>query len=175
LVKPGATPDEDQVVDAVRYEAAAPWPPAANGGGAALQLVDPSQDDSRVSNWSDGSGWRYYSATASPGLGGTSFAITLDLAGDFYIDEITLVTGAVANVGANILQNGVIHVLVEASVNGGATAGQTVQILLGDAATGSPTFDNQAANSSANEVRTVSASSVNGLREIFGTMAPSAG
>ena len=50
----------------------------------------------------------------------------------------------------------------------GATAGQTVQILLGDAATGSPSFDNQAANTSANEVRTVSASSVNGLREARG-------
>ena len=69
---------------------------------------------------------------------------------------------------ANIAQNGVIHVLVEASVNAGATAGQTVQILLGDAATGGPSFDNQAANTSANEVRTVSAASVNGLREARG-------
>jgi hypothetical protein len=69
---------------------------------------------------------------------------------------------------ANVAQNGVIHVLVEASVNAGATAGQTVQILLGDAATGGPSFDNQAANTSANEVRTVSAASVNGLREARG-------
>jgi hypothetical protein len=66
---------------------------------------------------------------------------------------------------ANILQNGSIRVLVEVSVNAGATAGQTVQVLLGDASTGSPSFDNQAANSSANEVRTVSGTSVNGLRE----------
>lgn len=75
--------------------------------------------------------------------------------------------GAAVN-SANILQNGLIHVLVEVSVNAGATTGQTVQILLGDAATGSPSFDNQAADSSANEVRTVSASSVNGLREARG-------
>jgi hypothetical protein len=71
-------------------------------------------------------------------------------------------------ISANIAQNATIHVLVEVSVNAGATAGQTVQILLGDAATGGPSFDNQAANSSANEVRTVSAASVNGLREARG-------
>src|SRR5713226_6118490 len=44
---------------------------------------------------------------------------------------------------AFIAQNGSIHVLVEVSVNGGATAGQTVQVILGDAATGGPSFDNQ--------------------------------
>ena len=69
---------------------------------------------------------------------------------------------------ASIAQNATIHVLVEASVNAGATAGQSVQILLGDAATGGPSFDNQAADSSANEVSTVSGSSVNGLREARG-------
>src|SRR6266496_2769392 len=37
---------------------------------------------------------------------------------------------------ANIVQNGNIHVLVEASINAGATAGQSVQILVGDASTG---------------------------------------
>jgi len=58
--------------------------------------------------------------------------------------------------------------LVEVSIGAGATTGSTVQVLLGDAATGGPSFDNQAANSSANEVRTVSASSVNGLREARG-------
>ena len=74
---------------------------------------------------------------------------------------------------ANIAQNGVIHVLVEASVNAGASAGQSVQILLGDASTGGPSFDNQAANSSANEVRTASGSSVNGLREARGDISAS--
>ena len=73
----------------------------------------------------------------------------------------------------NIVQNGTIRVLVEVSVNAGATSGQSVQILLGDAATGSPSFDNQAANSSANEVRTVSAASVNGLREARGDISAS--
>ena len=76
-------------------------------------------------------------------------------------------------VSANIAQNGNIHVLVEVSINAGATAGQSVQILLGDASTGSPSFDNQAADSSANEVRTVSGSSVNGLREARGDISAS--
>src|SRR5437762_3490489 len=76
-------------------------------------------------------------------------------------------------ISANISQNGSIHVLVEVTVNGGATAGQSVQVLLGDASTGSPTFDNQAADTSANEVRTVSAASVNGLREARGDISAS--
>jgi hypothetical protein len=82
--------------------------------------------------------------------------------------DTDILTNGAAVTSANILQNGNIHVLVEISVNAGATSGQTVQVLLGDAATGSPSFDNQAADSSANEVRTVSASSVNGLREARG-------
>src|SRR6185436_18261699 len=70
-------------------------------------------------------------------------------------------------VSANSAQNGNIHGLVEASINSGATSGQSVQMRLGDAAGGSP-YDNQAADSSANEVRTVAGSSVNGLREARG-------
>src|SRR5207237_2966711 len=69
--------------------------------------------------------------------------------------------------------NASIHVLVEVSVNAGATSGQSVQVLVGDASTGSPSYDNQAANSSANEVRTVSGSSVNGLREARGDISAS--
>ena len=44
----------------------------------------------------------------------------------------TDITGAAVD-SADIAQNGSIHVLVEVSVNAGATAGQTVQVLLGDA------------------------------------------
>lgn len=106
LIKPGATEELDQVIDAVRYEAAAPWPAAANGGGAAFQLVDPSQDDSRAANWSDGSGWRFHSFTAVPGAGATSFTITLGGAGDFYIDDISLVAGSTPASGPNLFQNG---------------------------------------------------------------------
>ena len=69
---------------------------------------------------------------------------------------------------ASIAAGSSIHVLVEVSVSAGAATGSTLQVFLGDAATGSPSFDNQAADSSANEVRTVSTSSVNGLREARG-------
>src|SRR6185503_17914163 len=60
LIKPGATPEDDLVVDRVRYEAVAPWAAGANGGAASLQLIDAQQDNARVSNWSDGVGWKTY-------------------------------------------------------------------------------------------------------------------
>src|SRR5438132_5300543 len=68
---------------------------------------------------------------------------------------------------ADIAQNGSIHVLVEVSIGAGNSAGQTVQVVLGDASGGSP-FDNQASDGSLNEVRTVFAASVNGQREAKG-------
>ncbi len=70
---------------------------------------------------------------------------------------------------ADIAQNGSINVIVEVSVNAGASAGQVVQVFLGDAATGAPSYDNQpVAAPNAGEVRTVSSSSVNGQREARG-------
>jgi hypothetical protein len=69
---------------------------------------------------------------------------------------------------ANIAQNGSINVLVEVTVNPGTATGSAVQVFLGDAATGGPTFDNQPANTSPLEVRTESALSVNGKREAQG-------
>jgi hypothetical protein len=98
----------------------------------------------------------------------TRAVIDVDNSGTINAGDTDIQTNGADVLSANIAQNATIHVLVEATVNAGATAGQTVQILLGDAATGGPTFDNQAADSSANEVRTVSASSVNGLREARG-------
>src|SRR5688572_9773584 len=95
----------------------------------------------------------------------TRAVIDLNNDGDIDAGETDIFTNGADVLSANIAQNGSIRVLVEVSVTAGATAGQTVQVLLGDAATGSPSFDNQAANTSANEVRTVSATSVNGLRE----------
>jgi hypothetical protein len=103
----------------------------------------------------------------------TRAVIDVDNSGTINAGDTDIRTNGADVLSANILQNGIIHVLVEASVNAGATAGQSVQILLGDAATGGPSFDNQAANSSANEVRTVSASSVNGLREARGDISAS--
>jgi hypothetical protein len=98
----------------------------------------------------------------------TRAVIDVDNSGTINGGDTDIKTNGADVQSADILQNGSIHVLVEVSINGGATAGQTVQVKLGDASTGGPSFDNQAANSSANEVRTVSGSSVNGLREARG-------
>lgn len=72
---------------------------------------------------------------------------------------------------ASIVRNASIQVLVRVNVNAGAQNGNTIRVMLGDAATGSPTYDNQVpdnpATPSANEVRTVAAS-VNGVREARG-------
>jgi len=102
----------------------------------------------------------------------TRAVIDVDNSGTINGGDTDVFTNGADVLSANIAQNAVIHVLVEASINSGATAGQSVQILLGDAAGASP-FDNQAADSSANEVRTVSASSVNGLREARGDISAS--
>jgi hypothetical protein len=99
------------------------------------------------------------------GPGTITRAVIDDDNNGFDAGDADIFTNGADVLSANIAQNGSIRVLVEVSVNAGATAGQTVEVLLGDASTGGPSFDNQAANSSANEVRTDSATSVNGLRE----------
>jgi hypothetical protein len=116
---------------------------------------------------------------ASASLSGSSPAtitnVVIDINNDGAIDGgDTLLTGGAVD-SAPIAQNASIHVLVAVSVNAGATAGQTVQVILGDAATGSPTFDNQplAVVAPAHEVRTVSALSVNGQREARGDISTS--
>jgi hypothetical protein len=109
LIKPGATPDQDVVVDRVTYDDDAPWPTAPDGSGFSLQLLDPSQDNNRVSNWTDGQGWRFHSFTRSVGSstnGRISFFITNATGGDFYIDDLSFVAGSVPGVGTNYLING---------------------------------------------------------------------
>ena len=117
---------------------------------------------------------RFLAAGASVYLSGTSPATITQAVID--VDGSGTINGGDADIknnGADVLsaaiaQNGFIDVLVEVSVNAGANSGQVVQVFLGDAAAGAPTYDNQAADSSAGEVRTVSAASVNGLREARG-------
>ncbi|HKS27630.1 MAG TPA: hypothetical protein VJS44_07415 [Pyrinomonadaceae bacterium] len=74
---------------------------------------------------------------------------------------------------AAIAQNGFIDVRVRVNINSNASAGSTVQVILGDApvnGVGDTTYDNVAVSgaASANEVRTVSGTSVNGQREARG-------
>jgi hypothetical protein len=108
------------------------------------------------------------SATVSATGTITNMVIDLDNSGTINGGDTSLMGGSAVD-SAAIAQNGSIHVLVEVSVSAGATAGQTVQVTLGDAATGGPSFDNQpVAAPSTHEVRTVSSSSVNGQREAKG-------
>ncbi|MEZ5427066.1 MAG: hypothetical protein R2747_12425 [Pyrinomonadaceae bacterium] len=82
--------------------------------------------------------------------------------------DTDILTNGADVLSASLAQNGFFDVLVEVDINAGATAGSSVSVQLGDAATGGPSFDNQPADSSAGEVRTVSTTSVNGLREARG-------
>ncbi len=69
---------------------------------------------------------------------------------------------------ASMAQNGHVDVIVTVTANANANSNDVINVHLGDASSGGPTFDNQPADSSANEVRTVSTSSANGLREARG-------
>ncbi|MCI0747767.1 MAG: lamin tail domain-containing protein, partial [Verrucomicrobia subdivision 3 bacterium] len=106
LIRQGTSPEEDLIVDRVRYEPGPPWPSTANGGGPSLQLVDAAQDNARVSNWSDGSGWRFYSFTANLNPSTNQFRFYLAAIGQIYVDNISLVAGPVPEVGQNLILNG---------------------------------------------------------------------
>ncbi|HZG51110.1 MAG TPA: hypothetical protein VEZ40_03140 [Pyrinomonadaceae bacterium] len=96
------------------------------------------------------------------------------------MDSSNTITAGDVNVfsnGADVLhalaQNASATIVVRVTVNAAASAGDTVQVFLGDAATGAAQgYDNQVpdnpATPSAHEVRTVSATSVNGVREARG-------
>ena len=105
LIEPGGLTGADVIVDRVKYENQLPWPPLADGQGASLQLIDLSQDNSRVGNWGALSvGWRSASST---GVAYSSrFYIYLAQPGDTYVDDISLVAGSVAGAGPNLLANG---------------------------------------------------------------------
>lgn len=71
---------------------------------------------------------------------------------------------------AAVARGATITVIVRVNVNAGAAAGSTVNVRLGDAAGGAPSYDNQTSNNSAGEVRTNSGASapVNGESEARG-------
>ena len=124
LIKPGATPAQDVIVDQVRYEAAPPWPMGSNNVPtlAAIQLVDPLQDNSRPGNWttryapgvyvpsemipaSSNFGWRFMSVTgACPSA--ARILIYLSSPGICHIDDVSLVAGTVPEVGFNFVRGG---------------------------------------------------------------------
>ncbi|HPU55512.1 MAG TPA: lamin tail domain-containing protein, partial [Verrucomicrobiota bacterium] len=56
LIRLGATPEQDLLIDEVTYDDDPPWPALANGFGPSLQLIDSAQDNNRVANWAAVSG-----------------------------------------------------------------------------------------------------------------------
>jgi len=131
LIQPGPMPEQDLVIDKIRFESVRPWPVGSNGvtTASSIQLIDPSQDHSRPCNWftryspavlsmatnvvgSTNGGWRYLTYTGllqgstNVGLQATNFFLFLDGAGDVYVDDLFLVQGSTAGAGPNLLQNG---------------------------------------------------------------------
>lgn len=82
-----------------------------------------------------------------------------------------------AAVTTSLAQGASVAVVIKVAVSGGATAGQTLKIELGDTG-GSTPFDNQTANNSTNEVHTKhpgSITAVNGEREAKGDITMTVG
>ena len=113
LIQPAPTAGEDIVIDEVTYSDALPWPPAADGTGPSLQLIDVSQDNSRVANWSaitvnTGTNatpqWQRVIATGT--ASSSRLYVYMDSPGDVYIDDLKLVAGSVPDVGTNYIHNG---------------------------------------------------------------------
>jgi hypothetical protein len=99
------------VLDQVAYSDDPPWPAAADGGGASLQLIDAGQDNSRVANWAVVTSntpappaWKYAVATGT--ATSSSLYMYLLAAGDVYLDDIKLVAGLEAEAGPSLLADG---------------------------------------------------------------------
>ncbi len=107
LIQPGTPPNADEVIARVSYDDDPPWPDSARNQGYSLQLIDANQDNSRVANWTDGNGWRWFTQTSTaPGVGASSLLLYLGSAGDLYVDDVSLVAGDQPEVGPNLLVNG---------------------------------------------------------------------
>lgn len=105
LFRPGPVAGQELVVDKLRFEGRAPWPITQTGGTpSSVQLIDPTQDNARVANWSVGSAWKLYTFTGVPGA--TRLTLWPDAAGVVYIDDMRYEAGSTRGAGANLLVNG---------------------------------------------------------------------
>ncbi len=132
LVEPGPP---QIVIDQVRYQGAAPWPTGSNGVATAssVQVIDPLQDNSRAGNWvttyipaivspgtnlpvivhppvvhapvTNNAGWHFVSVTGTSD-GTNALLISLNSAGNVYIDDFALVDGTSPGVGFNFVSQG---------------------------------------------------------------------
>jgi len=100
-----AQTNQELMVNRVRYETVAPWPMITNG--AALQLIDSAQDNSRVANWTavatNASFTPQFQATATPDAK-NSVAATLPVFPSVWLNEAQAenLTGPTNNAGANV-------------------------------------------------------------------------
>jgi hypothetical protein len=102
----------------------------------------------------------------------TAAVIDMDASNTITAGDVNVFSNG-ADVLHSLAQNASATIVVRVTINAAASAGDTVQVFLGDAVTGAAQgYDNQApdnpATPSAHEVRTVSATSVNGVREARG-------
>ncbi|HEX9918824.1 MAG TPA: hypothetical protein VGA87_06640 [Pyrinomonadaceae bacterium] len=102
----------------------------------------------------------------------TAAVIDMDASNTITAGDVNVFSNG-ADVLHSLAQNASATIVVRVTINAAASAGDTVQVFLGDAATGAAQgYDNQApdnpATPSAHEVRTVSATSTNGVREARG-------
>jgi hypothetical protein len=105
LTKPTGAGAPEVIIDEFRYETTNPWPESAHARGSSLQLIDATRDNRRVANWSDGSGWRFFSVTGVAGPDATHLSLWSDSPGEIYVDQVFLVPGSVAEQGINSLRN----------------------------------------------------------------------
>jgi hypothetical protein len=104
------------VVDELAYAATPPWPAAANGQGASLQVIDLAQDNRLPGNWRAvdplaNATWRFVSITGTATnndrtISAAEVRLMLESPGSMHVDRIALVTGTVAEAGLNRLTNG---------------------------------------------------------------------
>ncbi|OLE53075.1 MAG: hypothetical protein AUG51_14825 [Acidobacteria bacterium 13_1_20CM_3_53_8] len=116
---------------------------------------------------------RFLASGASVNLSGpaTLSAAWIDVNGNGTYEsgtDVDIKSNGADVLSSSLAQNASLTVVVVVNVNAGATGGNTINVQLGDTAAGGPSFDNQAADSSAHEVRTVATTSVNGMREARG-------
>lgn len=112
LLRPGANGSQSVVGARVRYESGLPWPPGADGTGSSYQLIDPAQDNWRAGNWAvtltnppaPQPGWVYVTTTGA--ASSSTLYLYLQSAGDILVDDLQMVAGSVAGVGANLIANG---------------------------------------------------------------------
>ncbi len=117
LQVPGVASNTWLDIDSVRYDDDPPWPAEAAGQGQSLQLLDPDQDNDRAGNWGVASPtpaatWQFCSVTGAVNhthpslLAAAALSLYLQSPGHLRVDDVMLVTGAVAGVGANLLADG---------------------------------------------------------------------